>query len=86
MDNNELNKDQSENKTVEDKSYKPESSEISEENKIIYDDEDAAQGVDNVNKQKMRKYVTTIIVIVCVIVLAIWAAKSCSSSFNAFTY
>lgn len=88
MDENEIKKGESDNNNiVEDKSYKPETSQKSEENKVVYDDEDAAQGEKiDANKQKMRKYVTTIIVIVCLIVLAIWAAKSCESSFNAFTY
>ena len=85
MDNNELNKEsQADKNIVDDKTYEPETSQISQENKIVYDDEDAGQAekLKNADKQKMRKYITTIIVIVCIIVIAIWAAKGCESSFS----
>ncbi len=76
----EISKDEIEERNAPEK----ENSEISEENKIKTDDEDASPGIRE-QKRRMRNYIITIIVIVCIIVMFIWGVKGCDASFNSFT-
>ncbi len=72
--------------TINDSSFEKETSQISQENKIQTDDEDAGQSEDIVRqKKRMKSYIITIVVIVCLIVIFIWGVKGCSASFDSIT-